>query len=340
MPDSFRQTEANRNTYIPPEVSKAISQHYDQTMPSHLKSYVSSNTTGYMPEGMKTTLSSQLKKDLPAHLQGYSDAYLEQSIATPMLRDRGSLSSGAHPPVPDALKRDHSIATVSQHSVSLDSLPKQTDQLFTSDAPSEQPSSQEPYDFILNPQSKHHKSPTARLPGLSFSASRLLLIAGSAFAGVIVLAVIVNVLKSPGNLPEMTAVAQDQTEMAHLSSEANESQSLSPNYSNFVVTSELTLSSSTNQLEHYLAINGQKISAKKLVMGESSSISQSLSAAQANGNYSQVFDQTMQSQINNYASNLRTAYKATKGVHGRALLANFYNQAVLLNTQLDQASTP
>jgi len=350
MPDGYRQTDINRNKYMPPDVAKAMDQHFQNNMPSHLKQYVSGNSSGYVPRGMQDTLSKELQKNLPDHLKGYSDAFIEQSVMNPMLTNDSTPRSSnlpPHPIIPDKLKRDHSIPYGEQYTVDPETLPLAANKLFESESPiqnkvnNNQPGQHvttSPYDFILNPEEKKRQTPGPSLPGLPSNLSKILLVVGGLFIVIIFIVIISSLIKGASNTPKYTAVLQDQNELGHLSLEASQVNSLPTNYLNFVANTQLTVGSAANQLTNYLSINGIKISPKLLLLKESSVTDNNLKSSQVNGNYNQYFVQVMQTQLNTYASDLTSAYNSTKGIHGRRLLANFYKQASLLDTELKQVN--
>src|SRR5271165_2370786 len=79
------QSEIDRHAYIPPDVQNTLNQHFNQSVPAHLRQYVGSNNTGYIPRGMEQAISKEMKSSLPPHLQQYADAYVQQSIVQPVV---------------------------------------------------------------------------------------------------------------------------------------------------------------------------------------------------------------------------------------------------------------
>jgi len=343
MPNSFSQSDLNKNKYLPPDIAQSMNQHFQNNMPAHLKQYLSSITTGYVPRGMQDSIAKELKRNLPDHLKGYSDAYVEQSIMNPMIKSHSQPSHvnlAAKPPIPSQLRRDHSMPVGEQHTVELNTLPVAAKQMFANESPQSQPGvTQSPYDFIMNPEVKKSKTPLPGLPGLPASMNKLLIGLGLVFVLIIFIVVISSLIKGTSNTPALTSVLQDQTEIIHIATNASDVSSLSSSYKNFIATTQVSLGSASNQLTNYLTINGVKVSPAALTLKESSSTDQTLATANSNGDYSQVFDQVMTTELTTYVTDLSNANKEIKGVHGKALLRNFFDQEELLYTQLSQASS-
>ncbi len=358
------QTSINRSTYIPPHIEQAMAQHMQQSMPANLKKYMSQDGgAAYIPRSMESTLSNAMQKNMPAHLKQYAGAYMQQKVMQPN-GIRPNVSSfqpprpAPHPPVPDPLRRGHSMPGGEQHTVELNTLPIASKSMFESQSEAQnnlqpppqpqggpqvisgsqqpQPNGEPSYDFIMDPGSVRAKK--FGLPGLSPKLFRLSVALFGLLLLLIIFSVVKSVLSGGSNLPQLTTVMQDQQELLHITSPAILPHDISGNNSTFSATTQLTMSSSYTQLQTYLAANHIKVNPKLLNLKISSSTDQALTTAEAAGTYNQTFNQVAQSDLNGYLNDLGTAYNVTKGLKGRALLTSDYNQAKLLLVQLNQGN--
>jgi hypothetical protein len=210
-------------------------------------------------------------------------------------------------------------------------------------APSPQPQAPTPeqtpgYDFIMNPS----KPPRRRL--LPQGTSPIIRV-GIVLASLLVLVILFSVIRSffsHSNTPALTTVVQDQQEMIHITTNANQltngQQTLSTSYHNFSLTAQLSLTSAQSDLLTYMQNNGKKVKAKTLAATISKNLDDQFTAAATNNTYNQLFKQTMQNKLNQYEQALKIAYGQTKGPKGRALLSKEYDAAQLLLTQLNEPS--
>lgn len=354
MPKNIIQTERDRYAYIPPAARNVMDENMKSFMPAHLQTYISNNRSGYIPEGMKSTIKKELDRNLPAHLRGYSDAYIEQSMVTPN-SSRQSMSSdrlSSPPPIPDRLRRDHSVP-VAQQTVELSSLPLASRSMFAADSSTRASNAPAPtadsggstpppptpnvpnFDFILNPAPPTNA--TNKIPGVSglTPTLRKVIAAVGVFTVLVILLVIVaSVLKGSSSSLPIENVAADQQELIHVITEASQQQNLDSTDQTFVATASLVLTSNQNQLENYLTVNNQKVPKKVMASRISASVDQNLTLAQTNGDYDQVLDQVLTGQLQSYMRDIVSAYNSSKGPKGRALLKSDYSQANLLLTQL------
>jgi hypothetical protein len=200
-------------------------------------------------------------------------------------------------------------------------------------------SPEQSFDFIMKPEMPVVKR---QLPGGSSMAARLALVFGGLLILVIVFAVFKSLLGGSSNLTSFVAVAQDQQELIHLTTNAtaNNQSSLSTDDQNFTATAQLSLTSAQTSIATYLQTNGMKaISPKILNLKVSLAIDNQLTAAITADTYDQTYQQIMKNQLAQYQADLNDAYQKITGVHGRALLKSDYHQAQLLTTQLNAAST-
>jgi len=247
-------------------------------------------------------------------------------------------------PTPDKMRLDHS-AQASQYSVDQQAVPSHAANLFQADAaaapgqpadPAPAGPQPAPYDFILSPAEAPKQR---RLPGGNSPLQRALLITGGIFALLIIFVVLKGLLGGGANLDGFVGVTQDQQELIHLVNGASQQQNLSADNQNFVATAQLGLGTSQQQLLQYLAKNHKKVSTKQLALKVTKSVDEQLTAAATAGTYNQTFKTVMSAKLAAYQSDLKRTYQTHSGKVGRSLLSDDFNQAKLLLTQIQNAST-
>ncbi len=341
MPKNIIQTERDRNTYIPTSVESAMHQQVNNYLPAHLKTYVNTNNSGYVSAGMQKTITKELNQHLPPHLQQYTDAYVQQNIVSPVLKkdNAHSLPMRNKPPIPDKLRLDHSVPVLAQHNVETKNLPKAANNLFAADRgqlPSSTPDNN--FDFIFNPNANSPGNSKFSFSGFSPLIKKLAVVVAIAFIITISIVILSSLLKGKSNTPAFISVAQDQQVLLNTINQASTKQNLTSKNQNFIPTANLALTSSQKQLLSYMKTNHMKFSQKKLLLKINPSVDQQLSTAVISGNYDQVFDQILTSQINTYRSDILIAYKLTKGKIGQGLLNSFFYQAYLMKNELSSSS--
>jgi hypothetical protein len=190
------------------------------------------------------------------------------------------------------------------------------------------------YEFITNP-GKPPRGPANLLPSGASLPIRIAIVAGGLLVLLIIFVIIKGLLSGGGNADALVTVAQDQQQIVHLTTKANEQTGLSTINQNFAVTAQATVTSAQTQLITYLKTNGQKVGIKTLNLKVSTTLDEELKTAASNSTYNSTFKETMQSQLNDYQQALRTAYNQTKGPKGRKLLSDQFNGAQLLKQQLE-----
>jgi hypothetical protein len=336
-PAGASQASANRNTYIPPSVERAMSQQM-QNMPAHLQQ----QGGGYVPQRTQQAMTQQLQKSLPSHLKQYAGAYVEQRVVSPVSAPQPTASLASRPPTPDRLRQDHSLGFGQQHEASFDTL-FESDQsdpnnqsaapLPSADQPAPAAPGQQPYDFIMNPEKPSR--PHLSLPGGSSKPVRAAFIAGSLIIVLILLSVVRGIFSDKPDLTSFISVTQDQQELIHLADNAGKERDLSLTNQNFVATAQPSLSSSQSEILTYLAANNLKMNSKTLNLKVNAQTDTRLTTAAAATTYNQTFQEIVKTQLEVYLKDLDQAYKQTTGPKGRQLLKSDYRQAQLLLKQLD-----
>jgi hypothetical protein len=320
-----------------------MTQHMQQNMPANLKKYVGENAA-YVPRHMEAQVAKQMQKNMPAHLKQYAGAYMQQQVMQPNVnRLHGPQATGPRPvvphaPLPDKLRRGHSMPVGEQHTVELNTLPNDQS-LFQADqsaAPPNQVPQGQAYDFFMNSEQPPRQ---LGLPGGNSPLMRIALIGGLLVVLMIAFVIIKGLLGGSSNLPKFVAVAQDQQAMIHITAIANQQTLLSSDNKNFSTTAQLSLTSAQSDLLAYLKSSHQKVTVKQLNSKVSRQVDTELQASSAAATYNQTFNEIMQAQLNQYMNQLKSAYQTSESSKGRALLNNQYTQAKLLQAQLQVAST-
>jgi len=309
----------------------------------------------HIPQHVEKQISQYMEKSMPGHLKQYAGAYMQQRVIQPntanphtvMARNLGSKQFSVAP-TPDKLKLSHNMPNGEQYNVNWAENPGQQPDPLAPASHSFQPAQPpqqaapntaqpQPYDFIMNPeQPKQHK---ASLPGGNSAAMRAVFIAGGLLVLLIVFTVIKGLLGGSSNLDSFVAVAQDQQELIHLATNADQQPDLSTTNKNFTATAELSLGSAQSQLIKYLSTNGTKVTAKQLALKISSQTDARLTTSAAATTYNQTFKEIVNDKLTTYVTDLQQTYNHTSGNKGKALLSDQYQQAQLLITQLNSSAS-
>jgi hypothetical protein len=164
---------------------------------------------------------------------------------------------------------------------------------------------------------------------------RIVTIVGGVFILLIIFTIVKNILASgPSNTSAMTIVAEDQTELTHIATEATSQQGVASQTLYSATTTNASIGSDQTKLFVYLKKAGIKIKTTDLTLKESKATDLQLTNSAANGLYDQTYQQIMESQLASYQEDLKQAYNATSGKIGKALLGSEYKDASLLLLQL------
>jgi hypothetical protein len=177
--------------------------------------------------------------------------------------------------------------------------------------------------------------------GGSSMVMRIGLIVGLVVVIGIILTVVSSLLSSGGsNVTNMTSVAQDQTELIRVATEATQSQSTDISQSTtryFADNCLLAVSSEQQRLLAFLSSHGVKLATAKLGLKQNSHTDSELQAAAASSTYDTAFLTAMQGDMNTYISDIKVAYTASTNTQEKTLLKTDYNDASLLEQQLTNA---
>lgn len=192
------------------------------------------------------------------------------------------------------------------------------------------PTGHNPYEFIVNPNTPKRRA--SLLGGNSF-VKQIALIVGGAVVLMIIIAIAVSLFAPKSNTAALSAVAERQQEIIRVSTAAS-SQVSSQSAKNFVVSTELAVTSSQAQVLAYLTAHGGKPSDKQLALDQDAQTDTQLASAQATNTYDSAATQILTSELKTYAGLLQTTYKQTSKAQVKQLLQQSYTATALL---LDQA---
>lgn len=286
-------------------------------------------------------MTQQMQSRMPAHMQKYVGAFMQQNVIDPSISGK-SFSPQTVTPNPTPRPSKPSFSHSNHYS------PQPEPQVEVSPPPAPEPDSppqpttpEQAYDFIINPEPKKRKS-FSLLSGDSSLPVKLAVVAGGLLILFVLFSIAKGLLSGPSVMPSFVGIAQDQQQIIHILgkvSTSGNSNNLSSNNQNFLVTAQLSLTSSQSDMIDYLAKNGTKVKAKQLNLKVSTATDTQLADSAAAATYDQTFKQIMETELNSYMRDLQDTYKQSTGAKGKALLTKDYNQAQLLLTQLETTSS-
>lgn len=204
------------------------------------------------------------------------------------------------------------------------------------------------YNFILNP-AKPDKPKLfgggPKAPGItggnksSSTAIKLVAILGGIFLLMILLVVGMKILGVGAkglDKPVMLAIAQDQTEILHISQTSIQNL-VSDSTKNFAYTAQLSVQSQQSEFLAYLGKHGYKPKDKVLALKQTKATDDQLTAAQQASTFDSTYQSVMQTQLTTYRNDLSAAYKAAPS-SAKPLLSKYYDAAALLLKQLTPGS--
>lgn len=191
-----------------------------------------------------------------------------------------------------------------------------------------------PYDFILN------NNQTKKTINFQNKRSILLLFSGGAVFIIIIIIVLSSIFAGPAviNINSYTKTLQDQAEIVHLTSEVMNntfgSVGLPVNLNNTTATTNVSLASQQSNMISYLKLNGYTISLATINLGINQSLDKQLTADYSNQTFKSSYQNELTSLLNQYLTDLSTAYKLSTGPKGRIMLKSDYNSIGLIQKTL------
>lgn len=190
------------------------------------------------------------------------------------------------------------------------------------------PPQDDPYAFITQAPPKQKKP---LIPQPDSPKRKILLAAG--LAGILVFFGIVFILifsSGGANTEPLTSLAQTQNEIIRVSNLAgNEVKSAST--ADFTQNTYTSMVSAQNQTLEYIAtLQGKAPPAKQLVLKQSSKTDEAFKKASQAGQFDEVVDTTLYTQLKAYQSEVSQVYEASGNAKTKALMKSLYDSVTTL----------
>ncbi len=203
------------------------------------------------------------------------------------------------------------------------------------------PAGSDPYGFILNDPPKKKR---AILPQGNSKKQRLIIMAGVAIAALtLFILIFALIFGSRGDsVKNIKTVAAQQQEIIRIA-QLGEKQARSSKTQSFAVSTKLSITSSQQQVFAYLTKKDQMPKGKELGLAQSSKNDTILQTAADNGQFDEVFEETMTSLLQSYQKSLSKYYDSASSATQKQLLQDAYVQAKQLTTEQsaeDSTTTP
>jgi predicted metalloprotease len=196
------------------------------------------------------------------------------------------------------------------------------------------------FDFIVNPPQKTKRSLLPSFGGNSFLPKIILIVGGA--VGLMIVLWVVAVIFGGGsvNVGNITGLVQTQQEIIRVSDTASES-IFGQELRNSSATTRTTVISQQNQWTGILGEEGRKLSKEELALKQNAETDQRLETARTSGTFDETYAELLQELLVNYGNQLESAFNQSEGSDEKELLANDYQEVVLLLEQLtgEQAET-
>lgn len=183
-----------------------------------------------------------------------------------------------------------------------------------------------PYEFITN--SGQPQKP-GLLGGPSFKR-RLLIVVGGGLVLLLVFIILFSVIfgSGGGNTDQLKALAQEQQEIARVA-EIGNLKAKSPNNKALAITTKLSVQTDQNQLTTLLEKQGIKLNSKDLALKKDADTDATLTQAEQNNRFDEVFAQIMDEKLAVYQKSLQAAYQ-NSSKNTKSILDSSYKSAGLL----------
>lgn len=189
-----------------------------------------------------------------------------------------------------------------------------------------QPVTGTPYDFIMSSNQKPPKS------AFSLGNNGLLKLALAGVALVIIIFAILLISQGGSTTPQTIAVAQQQAEISRVAGLYTDDIQ-DQDTKNFVLNTQLSLSSAEAEYLTYLGSRDIKVDGKDIALGKNAKTDSTLEAASGSGTLDSTLRSTLQTMLESYQTTLRGAYQTSQSQTTRTLLQEYYDQADLLLEQ-------
>ena len=203
-----------------------------------------------------------------------------------------------------------------------------------------QPEEPQRYDFFLNPPPAPKKSKLPSVPGVKdpFLKKVIMLIGGGILLIIVVIVLSSVLLGNKDNVTSLIKLAQEQNELIRVAGEAT-SGAVQQTTKSLAVSTQLSLTTSQQQLVNYLKTRGHKVSTKQLALTQSKATDTQLTNATAASNFDPVFTQILQQQLQTYTQDIKHDFNGTSNTTLRQLLNTEYMGGTVLLAQATSTLT-
>lgn len=168
--------------------------------------------------------------------------------------------------------------------------------------------------------------------------ARVALLGGALVIIMIVVATLMSALSPKSVTPQLISIAQRQQEIIRVSTAAV-NLTTSSDAKNFVSNVNASVTSSQLQVTTYLVGHKKKLSAKTLALDQSAQTDTQLANAATANNYDSAVTQIMISELQNYESQLQTAFNLTHSTTLKPILQSNFTTADALIKQAKALQT-
>ncbi|HTH72616.1 MAG TPA: hypothetical protein VL737_04620 [Candidatus Pristimantibacillus sp.] len=189
------------------------------------------------------------------------------------------------------------------------------------------------FDFIMNPQKAPKKSMLAGGPGGGNPfVKQIMFLIGGAVLLMIVIALGINfIFGGKTDMGAILSIAQTEQEIVRVSLASKDATDQS--VKNAAVNTELTVGSHQQAWLKFLASHRTKTDAKLLALKRDNTTDAKFTAAQQTSTFNSTFANTMRSQLEAYAEQLKSAYDGASNKQERQMLKDQYGHVQLLLKQ-------
>lgn len=189
----------------------------------------------------------------------------------------------------------------------------------------------DPYNFIMNPDTGPQKKSLLPGGGLNLSKKQMIIFGAG---GLLTLSIIITLLFSflnsgPTNKDDLISVAQKQNELIRVSEIAIK-EATGTQARNLAMTTKLSLQSDQSYLIASLKAQKIKIGSKELKGAESSETTEKMTDAKQNNRFDEVYLEYIQEALVDYQRSLNVAYKSTVSTKHKETMKVQYENASLI----------
>lgn len=190
--------------------------------------------------------------------------------------------------------------------------------------------SNNPYDFIMNPE----KSPKKRAFGLDPLLTKILLIVAAVFGLMVIIAIVLN-FAAPKQVSagDLIALAQTQQEIIRVAHQGS-ADAVQQTTKNLAITTEFSLKTQQSALLQYLADHGTDVDEKQLGLKQDADTDLKLKEAKQTSTFDITFSGIIEEELRKYANTMNTLFNSTQNEDEQDLLSNNYGEAQLLIAQV------